>query len=245
MNFLKHFISFNRNVCLNLNRLFPRFFLAGENYSLDLKRHLDKAIVDFKPERVLEVGGIDRPLLKKTSSFHYIGMDIESNNNCYQFYDEFVVQSVEDSINDNVQLVFSTTLLEHVKDNKKSLLNIYNALSENGLTYHYVPSKNHPYSLALRLVGPKLQKILIKHLRPHAADVTGYPAFFNLCTPLQMKNEMVKIGFKNVNVTAYYKATDYFSFFVPAYLLVAFFENIFKFFGVSVLASGFIIAAEK
>jgi hypothetical protein len=109
---------------------------------------------------------------------------------------------------------------------------------------HYIPSKYHFYSLCLRIVTPKVQKILIKHLRPEASD-TGYAAFFDNCSPNQMKKLFYRQGFKSVEVIPYYKATDYFAFFLPAYLVVAVFENLFEYFGASSFSSGFIIHAVK
>ena len=136
-------------------------------------------------------------------------------------------------------------LLEHLPNNTLSMEVMYNCLNRDGIMVHYIPSKNHFYSLCLRLVGPTLQKILIKHLRPNTVEITGYPAFFHKCTPNQMNKLYESIGFKNVEVIPYYRATDYFAFFIPAYLFVAIFENLFEYFGVSLFASGFIIKAER
>ena len=134
---------------------------------------------------------------------------------------------------------------ENVPNNKKSVQSMYKSLNEGGQMVHYIPSKNHFYSICLRLVGPKIQKILIKHLRPEAISVTGYHAFFDKCSPYQMKKLCKKQGFIDVKIVPYYKATDYFGFFIPAYLFVAVFENFFEYLGLSQFASGFIITAKK
>ena len=242
---IKKFILFNRKICIKLEEAFPKFFVGSKSYGKDLNNLILNSLNDLKPLRVLEVGGIDRPLLTKSDNYRYIGLDIDSNDNCYSIYDEFIIQSIEDDVNDAVELVISITLLEHVPNNKKSFRSMYKVLLDGGEMHHYVPSKNHPYSLILRLVGPKLQKVLINYLRPHAEEVTGYPAFFNLCTVSQMQKELSLIGFKNINITPYYKATDYFAFFVPAYLFVAILENLFEFTGQTWAASGMVISASK
>ena len=120
-----------------------------------------------------------------------------------------------------------------------------NNIVKGGLMVHYVPSKYHPYSLLLRLVGHQLQKVLITALRPEAAEVSGYLAFFNLCSPRQMRRACEKAGFKDIKITCYYRATDYFSFFVPAFILVALWENICAKFCLETMAAGFIIEARK
>jgi 2-polyprenyl-3-methyl-5-hydroxy-6-metoxy-1,4-benzoquinol methylase len=54
--------------------------------------------------------------------------------------------------------VITITLLEHVADNKAAVANIARALKPSGATHHYLPPKYHPYAIALRIVGPDVQK---------------------------------------------------------------------------------------
>jgi 2-polyprenyl-3-methyl-5-hydroxy-6-metoxy-1,4-benzoquinol methylase len=129
------------------------------------------------------VGGIDRPLLEKSTTYRYIGLDIEHRDSCEEVYDQFIVQSVEHPLPGQFDLIISRTLLEHVPDNRKSFQSMANALKPGGSMVHYIPCGFHPYSLATRLVGHRLQNILIRKLRPGAASVTGYKAFYHKCTP--------------------------------------------------------------
>ena len=245
MRFLKLFVSSNRKFCGLLEKEFPNFFCAPRCYNKDQRDMLTNIIIENKKMRILEVGGVDRPFLGKSKEYYYCGMDIDYKPSCYDCYDEFFVQSVEEKIAARFDLIISSHLMEHVPNNTRSVKSMYNALNEGGLMVHYIPSKYHFYSLCLRLVGPKIQKVLIKNLRPEAIATTGYPAFFDHCSPNQMKRLCNACGFKNVEIIPYYKATDYFAFFIPAYLFVSIFENLFEFFGVSYFASGFIVRAQK
>ena len=124
--------------------------------------------------------------------------------------------------------------------------NNYFALNDGGITYHYLPSKNHFYSLILRLVGPFLQRIFIKYLRPQASlEKTGYPAFFHLCSYRELKKYLKSIGFIDIKILPYYKATDYFAFCTPLYVIVSCLENIIEFFNLKFLAAGLILSAKK
>tara|TARA_A100001035_G_C27778124_1_gene500202 strand:- start:1935 stop:2669 length:735 start_codon:yes stop_codon:yes gene_type:complete len=240
------FVKFNLKLSRFLARKFPNFFLDSRDFRTDLLRMINNSIPDFENLRILEIGGIDRPLLKKSNQYCYCGLDIEYKEKCNDLYDEFNVQSIESPLENNYNLIISITLLEHVENNKKAFLNIFNSLIDGGKTFHYVPSKNHFYSLILRLVGPKLQKIIIKHLRPQASlEITGYPAFFDLCSPYELKKVLLDIGFKNIKIIPYYKAGDYFAFFTPLYFLVAFLENICEKLNLRYFASGLIISANK
>lgn len=245
MNYIKLFVSSNRKICRVLENKFPKFFGAPRSYYRDQLDLISEKIHKGNKLRILEIGGVDRPLLSRSKNYFYAGMDIDDKPSCYECYDNFLVQSVEDNILDRFDLIISTTLLEHVPNNTRSMQSMYGGLNVGGWMVHYIPSKYHFYSLLLRLVGPKIQKVLIKYLRPEAIAVTGYPAFFDHCSPNQMKNLCIECGFQNIETIPYYKATDYFAFFIPAYLFVSIFENFFEYFGVSLFASGFIITAQK
>jgi hypothetical protein len=172
-------------------------------------------------------------------------MDIDTKDDCFTIYDDFVVQSVESPIDRAYEMVISITLLEHVRDNGASVRSIFDGLVPGGKTHHYIPSGYHPYSLCLRMVGPKLQKKLIPILRPHGVGETGYPAFFDHCSTASMRKLFRKAGFKKVDIMPFYNANDYFAFFFPAWVVVVFFEYICKKLDLELFASGFVISAEK
>ena len=110
----------------------------------------------------------------------------------------FMFNSIEEKLPFKGDLIISTEMIEHVKNNQLSFKSMLEALNESGSIIHYIPSKNHFYSIILRIVGPKLQRILIKYLRPHAIETTGYPAFFSYCSPSEMKRLCNEVGFSNV-----------------------------------------------
>ncbi|MBN9079800.1 MAG: methyltransferase domain-containing protein [Rhizobiales bacterium] len=244
MSAIKKFVQWNRCICRQVSHIFPRAF-SGDNYIEDLLLIIEAAIRTKQPKTILEAGGVDRPLLKKGNGFKFIGVDIEKRDGCDHLYDQFIVQSVEDAMPVAVDMIISITLMEHVPDNRRAAASIFQSLNPSGSTYHYIPSGLHPYSISLRLVGPAIQKFLIPILRPGAEAVTGYPAFFNYCTPKAMGNLFKDAGFTDVKVKPYYRANDYFAFFVPAYIFISLFENLCKAFGWRIFASGFIISAER
>lgn len=241
---LRKFLKFNRDTASWLERKFPYYFVSPSYYA-ELQLRIAQDIAKFQPSSIVEVGGIDRPLLKRSKKYEYIGIDIEAQPTCAEKYDKFIVQSIEQPVNFETDMVISITLLEHVPNNSAAVTVIFNALKDEGTTHHYIPSKWHLYSIALRLVGPRMQKRLIALLRPAAVDVTGYPAFFNHCSPRAMTALFNMVGFSEVRLTCYYGACDYFAFFIPAYLVVATFENLCKFLSLELFCSGFVISAKK
>lgn len=241
---LKKFISFNIELSRSIDRRFPGF-VETQQYKNVILSIADEFISQRKFCSVLEIGGIDRPLLQRSSTIIYDGLDIEYNKNCRDIYDNFHVQSVEDDIATKYDLIISMTLLEHVKDNTSGLQQIYKALKPNGVSIHYFPSKYHPYSILLRLVGPRWQRKIIKILRPWAASITGYPAYFNKCCPKDMLVLCRQCGFENIEITYFYRANDYFRFCIPCYIAVTCWENMCKKFRLKTFCSGLIILLTK
>jgi hypothetical protein len=241
---LRQFINWNRRAAVWLEIKHPGVF-GCEPYPVELDRRIAADLANNKPAVVLEVGGINRPFLKKSSAYEYVGLDIDVQPDCYEVYDRFIVQSIENRLTLKADMIISVTLMEHLQNNDAATASMFTALQKGGTMHHYIPSKWHPYSIALRLVGPVLQKRLIPLLRPAAAGVTGYPAFFNHCSPAAMHKLFVRHGFLNVDVKSFYRANDYFAFFLPAYIIVSLFENICSALNWHTLASGFVISARK
>ena len=248
-NYLKKlifvFILVNKKLSNYFSKKFPSIF-SYPSYRNEMISLLSSSISNKKIKpKILEVGGIDRPLIEKNSRYIYDGLDVDKNDNCNIIYDNYHCQSIEDPIQDKYGCIFSFTLLEHVQNNKKSITNIFNALDSKGTTIHYIPSKWHPYSIILRLIGNRLQRLIISFIRPEHQSVTGYKAYFSYCSVFQMKKLFLSLGFNNIKCIPYYRANDYFDFFLPLFILVTILENIAKKLNLSFFASGFIISANK
>jgi hypothetical protein len=241
---IRRLIEFNRKWSQRFESLFPET-CGGRNYTNDLNARIAGSLANRRYPTILEVGGIDRPLLTRCEGYLYVGLDIDERALCHRVYDSFVVQSVEDRIDLTADLVISCTLLEHVPNNEAAVRSIFACLKQDGQTHHYVPSKWHPYSVILRMIGPALQKKLIRVLRPGAVDLSGYPTYFDFCVPSTMKRLFESVGFEDVDIDCYFRANDYFAFFFPAFVCVTLFENLCRRFRMNFFASGFIISARK
>ena len=241
---IRRLVEWNRQGARFLERRFQRVF-GTEGSKIQLERRIRRELEERRPEVVVEVGGIDRPLLARGAGFEYVGVDIESQPECFRVYDRFIVQSIEQPLEVGADMLISITLLEHVPDNRAAVKAMFGALKPGGTTHHYIPSKWHPYAIALRLVGPQVQKRLIPLLRPHAVALTGYPAFFDNCTPAAMTRLFREQGFEILEVKPFYRASDYFAFLIPAYLAVVAFENFCAARDLRLFASGFIISARR
>lgn len=243
---LKPIVRLNRRMSDWLAARWPNLFGAPEpGYLYEIKRRIEETIAQNNAAIILEAGGVDRPILSRTGQYHFIGLDIDERPECVNLYDEFIVASIENPPPIQVDMVVSFTLLEHVPDNRRAMAAMFSVLRSGGTIHHYIPSALHPYSLLLRLVGPRLQKQLIPIIRPGAEDVTGYPTYFDHCTPGRMECLLQEQGFEQIDILPYYRANDYFAFFLPAYLLVSMCENLCRWLEIRTFASGFVVSATK
>jgi SAM-dependent methyltransferase len=241
---IRTFLSANKNASRKLKQAFPAVFVGGDGHA-ELNARIQRDIARLPAHTVLECGGIDRPLLRKSEVETYVGLDIEERATCYDVYHQFLVQSVESPIPVTADMVISTTLLEHVRDTDAAFREMRGALRPGGTMHHYIPCKWHPYAIALRLVGWRLQNALIKILRPDSVGNTGYRTFFDNCSPGGIERALRHQGYKNIDIKPYYHATEYFDFFLPLFALVGLFEKTCEVTGLRFFACGVVVSAEK
>ena len=242
---LKSFIKLNKDICKRLSMAYPNIFggdVSTHKFRTLLYKHLEK----YQKPTVLECGGANRPFLPLNDAYELHGIDIDDSRSCVKNYDQYFCTSVENRINDHqYELIYSITLLEHVKNNTLSIENMSLVLKDNGVQLHYIPNKYHLYAIILQILGHNLQRKLIGSLRPEAKEVSGYKAYFNLCSPQKMKKEFEKSCGQRVKIYCFYRANEYFSFFVPFYVTVTLFENFCRHFNINIFCSGFIVEVEK
>jgi len=242
---IRKFIRINRIISFNLSNRIPGLFRDAD-YSSKLLGLINESIKSSKqPLRILEIGGINRPLLSKSKKYTYIGMDIDFTENCNNLYDHFIIGSVEEPIVKNVDLIISKTLLEHVENNEDSYKQMMAALNSGGKIIHYFPAKNHPYSILTRLISHKWQRKLISLLRSNTIETTGYKTYYHLCSYSELRNYLKSLNFKQVVIQPFWGASDYFTFFVPFFILVSLFNRLCEKLHMVYFASGLIVIANQ
>jgi hypothetical protein len=164
------FVSVNRHISTKTAKMLPGFFARPSSDAILLTSILE-SIKREMPQVIIEVGGVDRPQLKKSEKYQFIGVDIDDRPDCYKLYDRFIIQSVENPLPVKADMIISLTLLEHVPNNLNAITSMYNSLNSGGNTFHYIPSKWHPYAICLRVAGPTLQRCI--------AETEGVPR--NVC----------------------------------------------------------------
>jgi SAM-dependent methyltransferase len=245
---LQGIIKTNRSISNYFTRRFPIFCHGRRTVESDFAQGVENLLQErgSGPFTILEIGGIDRPRLKKDPRYKYVGLDVDINDNCYQLYDEFYRQSVEEPIPVKADLIISRAVLEHVPDVRTSFQRMYDCLNKGGEMLHMVPCGYHPYSLATKFLGNKWQRRLIRWLLPpDYAKRLGYKAYYDLCSYRQMKGLVNSLCPENTSITAYWDAVLYFKFFFPLFLTIVAFNRIAEALGFKQLASYLVVYFRK
>lgn len=194
---------------------------------------------------ILELGGVSRPVLQKSESYRYVGIDIDDAFIHDDFYDSFYCQSVEDSLPEKGDLIFSKYLMEHVKHVKTSYENQISALKPGGRMIHLYPLGYHPFSILNKLIGNKLARTIIPIIRKGSEGVTGYPAFYSLGNAYSIERFFKSQKGIRIDIKYHYGAVDYFTFFFPLALIISLFNHVAKILGAKIFASNVLLVVQK
>jgi SAM-dependent methyltransferase len=172
--------------------------------------------------RVLDVGGGKYPAItvdtKRRLGLHMVGLDISKDELVHApagAYDDIVVGDIATvSIPGTYDLVFSRTLMEHVRDPGAAIANLAGALAPGGIMAHVVPCGNAPFAIVNRRLGNRAARRLLFAIFPHKARNSGFPAYYRDCTPGALSRLCQASGLTVVEVIPYYRS-DYGAFFVP------------------------------
>ncbi len=176
---------------------------------------------------IYDIGGGKNPYLTadlkaKLENCHVIGLDIDENelksapNGIYDKTTAADIMRYEG--NKDGDLVICLALLEHVENVEAGLRGIASCLKRQGHVCMFVPSKNALYARINLVLPERVKKLFLFSLFPHTRELHGFPAYYDRCTPHDIKRIVQSLGFEVVEERHYY-ISSYFSFFFPLYIL--------------------------
>lgn len=184
---------------------------------------------------IYDIGGGKRPyitadLKAKLKDCYVIGLDINANElkaAPSDIYDETIVADIMDYEGKmDGDLVISLALLEHVENVEVALRGVASCLKKQGQVLLFVPSKNALFARINKILPERLKRQILFTLFPHSQNTQGFPAYYDCCTPRDIKRIAQSMGFEVVDERHYY-ISSYFSFFFPLYLIWRFYILVF------------------
>lgn len=114
-------------------------------------------------------------------------------------------------------LVICKGVLEHVEDADCAFRGLTSLLHPGGIALLFVPSRNALFSRLNRMLPQSLKRRLLFAIFPHKQVDSGFPAWYDRCTPRQFRALARLNGMQVLDEHHYFRST-YFSFFFPLYL---------------------------
>jgi SAM-dependent methyltransferase len=226
---------------MRLSEAFDRRFLPAEfttDGNKDFIRRVCRSFL-FPGATVVEIGGGKNPLIsaseKHDLSLRVIGLDIsaqELNAAPAGVYDGTVCADITQySGAATADIAICAALLEHVRDTAAALRAIASLLKPEGVALLFVPCRNAAYARINRLAPESFKRWLLKaiygDLPEIQAELTGFPAYYDRCTPQDICAMAQASGFTVQRLKVYF-ASGYFQFLPPLYVVWRLWQIAFK-----------------
>lgn len=147
--------------------------------------------------------------------------------------------------NDEVDLVVSRTVLEHVARVDIAAHEMARVLRSGGRSIHLVPCRYALFAVAARLIPFSVAKRIAHNLLPESQGVVEFDVVYHQCHPAALERAFLAAGFRHVAVECTWDQSGYFHPFLPACLLVLVYQRIVEALGLRVLASYVVVHAER
>jgi len=243
---------------MRLSQGFDRLFLPAE-FAVDGNQDFIHKFYRsrlFPGATVVEVGGGKNPLLstaeKHELNLRVIGLDIslrELSAAPAGVYDETICADITQYSGDaDADIAICAALLEHVRDTAAALRGIASLLKPKGVALLFVPCRNAVYARINWIMPESLKRWLLKAIYGDfpeiEAELTGFPAYYDRCTPLDIRTMAQASGFTVQSLQLYF-ASAYFQFLPPLYVAWRLWQIAFKTIDGDQAAETFSVALKK
>ena len=229
---------------ITLNRKITAFFSTPLTLNTDFNNVVFKLSRDA--EKILEIGGSDRPVLSRSSLYHYVGVDLDKSKNYEGLYDNIHLGHIEDLEEENFDLIFSQYLMEHVEDAKFMYQQQIKRLRNGGTIIHVYPLGLHPFSICSQIAEIlRVKESLISVLRPEAKNTTGYKTYYSLGNVYTLRKFLNTIPNIEYNLHFGYSGSDYFGALAPIGILLELFNIMCRTFRITLFASNVLVTIKS
>jgi 2-polyprenyl-6-hydroxyphenyl methylase/3-demethylubiquinone-9 3-methyltransferase len=219
---LRQFIDWQRALSEDFDSHLPKLYqVDGQQDFVDslIPRFLHRGAT------VYEVGGGKHPsinrAMKDRLGLRVIGLDISGSELAAAprgIYDGTIVGDICGFLGaGDGDLIICKGVLEHVRNAECAFYGLTSLLKPGGVALIFVPSRNAVFSRLNRLLPERLKRRLLFAIFPHKKTDSGFPAWYDRCTPRQFRAMARTNGMMVLDENHYYRSS-YFSFFFPLYL---------------------------
>ena len=243
-------IALNNEWCNKLERYLPQarvniFHQYDETVARYMNSRTDQTIVDVGGGKTCSFA-IHR---KPDMNTKIIAVDMsqeEMENNLG--VDEKKVAIIDQHLpfkDNEVDMVVSRSVLEHLKNLECFIVEANRILKKDGYFIHLFPSKFASFAIINQLLPKRLSKKIVTYFHPDTKGICGFPAYYNKCFYSSIKTLLKENGYEIANIYLSYYQASYFKFFIPLFLIMAFYEGFLQFFRAKNLCAYIMVVAKK
>ncbi len=144
-----------------------------------------------------------------------------------------------------VDMITSSSVLEHLLDPQAFFLNASESLKAGGMFIHTCPSRYAIFAVINRILPQKLSRKVLFFFLPEAKRTSGFPAYYINLYYKKIKKMLKKAGLELLYFIPQYRQCSYFSFFYPLFLLTYFWDFLMKKLKLKNMSAYFLIVARK
>jgi SAM-dependent methyltransferase len=144
-----------------------------------------------------------------------------------------------------VDLVVSSSVLEHLKDVEPLVVESHRVLRDGGHSIHLFPGKFAPFAIANQFLPDGVAEKALRMVYPGSEGILGFEAHYDRCYVSAMRTLHERAGFDIADLRVSYYQSNYFAIFLPAFVLSAGYELIVRALGTKDLAAYVLMTARK
>jgi 2-polyprenyl-6-hydroxyphenyl methylase/3-demethylubiquinone-9 3-methyltransferase len=175
---------------------------------------------------IYDIGGGSQPCIsvadKLKKNITLVGLDIsdeEMNKAPANIYDQKISADLTQYIgNGNADTIVCQAVLEHIEDNRAAARSLSTICKQHGIVYVFVPCKNAVYARLNVVLPERVKNWALELVQPGLTEHQGFPAYYNNCTPTEMKNLFLENGFEIIQIKTFWMSS-YFGNFFPIHIL--------------------------
>ncbi len=249
MSILKTFFTINTKISFAFDKLLPAsmsVYGTTDFHARLLPAHLQS---NWK---VYDIGGGKRPFIfpdmKKEMNIELVGVDIDESELKKApkgNYDEIIVADMTayTGVGDG-DMVISRSTLEHVKDTRGTIASMATCVKDGATLIVFAPCRNALFTRLNDWLPESIKRKLLKALYGDQANVMGFEAFYDRCTPSQMR-ENIKDADLRIEEETIYWMSNYFAYFFPAHIVWRVYQIFVRMLGMNNLCEGFAYVIKK
>lgn len=242
---VKGFIHWNREVAWKIRQRLSYAFSLQDVYRNLVGQHIRQG------QTIIDVGaGKSCPFKSFTDDSQVlIGMDIAPEEIAFnRDIHVRLVCNVCDSIpmgDSAADMIVSRSVVEHLPDVERFIAESFRVLKPGGMFIHTMPSRFAPFALLNQAIPNRFSKRLLATFQEENKGICGFPAVYDHCWSSAMRRVVERGGFSVKEIRVGYFQSDYFSFFLPLFMISVGYELLLKTFGLKNLAAAMLVLAQK